>query len=418
MVLGDGERFEAEIAPFPLAVPHAVNSTGIRGERRPADLARYAPSRMARSKPDRVATAAIPAEELAGEFPELDLPVRPPYPPMEAKPAARLPAGEGWLYEPKWDGFRCLAFREGGDGRPAVEERAAAGPLFPRDGRGPRRPAGEDASCSTARSSSRPAAGSTSTPCCSGSTRPPAASASSPARPRRAIRPSTCWWTRAAGRWPRGRSRSGARGWRSCSRSCRPADGSSLSPATPDRKIAERWMQELGGAGLDGVIAKRRDCPYRRASATGMVKVKRVRTADCVVGGFRWAQRRRNEGDRLAAARPLRRGGAARPRRLLLELHRRGARRAGADPRCRCASRPASPARRRAGPAAGARSAPTEWEPLRPKLVVRGPLRPLLRRPLPPRHQVPPLASGKERRDQCTFEQVRPRAVPLSKLGL
>ncbi len=41
-------------------------------------------------RPDRVATAAVPAEELTAEFPEIDLPVRPPFPPMEAKPAARL----------------------------------------------------------------------------------------------------------------------------------------------------------------------------------------------------------------------------------------------------------------------------------------------------------------------------------------
>src|SRR6266849_7395472 len=55
---------------------------------------------------------ALPAS-LAGEFPAIDLPVRPPYPPMEARLVAALPAGEGWLYEPKWDGFRCLAFRSG-----------------------------------------------------------------------------------------------------------------------------------------------------------------------------------------------------------------------------------------------------------------------------------------------------------------
>src|SRR5436309_8264969 len=62
---------------------------------------------------DRVRAAAVPAEELAGSFPEIALPIRPPYPPMEARSASRLPTGEGWLYEPKWDGFRCLAFRKG-----------------------------------------------------------------------------------------------------------------------------------------------------------------------------------------------------------------------------------------------------------------------------------------------------------------
>src|ERR1700736_389872 len=41
------------------------------------------------------------------------LPVRPPFLPMEAKNVAEIPNGPGWQYEPKWDGFRCTAFREG-----------------------------------------------------------------------------------------------------------------------------------------------------------------------------------------------------------------------------------------------------------------------------------------------------------------
>ena len=60
-------------------------------------------------------TGALPAAALAGEFPAIDLPVRPPYPPMEARLVGSLPAGDSWLYEPKWDGFRCLAFRSGAE---------------------------------------------------------------------------------------------------------------------------------------------------------------------------------------------------------------------------------------------------------------------------------------------------------------
>jgi len=61
-----------------------------------------------------------------------------------------------------------------------------------------------------------------------------------------------------------------------------------LSPYTDDLKIAKDW---LAGAGvdLDGVIAKRADMPYQSGNRHGMVKVKRLRTADCVVGGFRYA---------------------------------------------------------------------------------------------------------------------------------
>jgi ATP-dependent DNA ligase len=41
------------------------------------------------------------------------LPINPPYPPMEAQLVDAIPVGEEWQYEPKWDGFRCLAFKDG-----------------------------------------------------------------------------------------------------------------------------------------------------------------------------------------------------------------------------------------------------------------------------------------------------------------
>ena len=60
-----------------------------------------------------------------------------------------------------------------------------------------------------------------------------------------------------------------------------------LSPATRDRARAEDWFRRFEGAGLDGVMAKRLDAPYRPGERT-MIKVKHARTADCVVAGFRW----------------------------------------------------------------------------------------------------------------------------------
>jgi ATP-dependent DNA ligase len=60
-----------------------------------------------------------------------------------------------------------------------------------------------------------------------------------------------------------------------------------LSPATRDRALAEDWFRRFEGAGLDGVMAKRLDAPYRPGERT-MIKVKHARTADCVVAGFRW----------------------------------------------------------------------------------------------------------------------------------
>ena len=60
-----------------------------------------------------------------------------------------------------------------------------------------------------------------------------------------------------------------------------------LTPATADRKIAVRWLNEFEGAGLDGVIAKLASLPYQPGKRA-MLKVKHVRSADCVVAGFRW----------------------------------------------------------------------------------------------------------------------------------
>jgi ATP-dependent DNA ligase len=60
-----------------------------------------------------------------------------------------------------------------------------------------------------------------------------------------------------------------------------------LTPMTLDRSTAERWLDQFEGAGLDGVIAKPPESPYQPGKRT-MIKVKHVRTAECVVAGFRW----------------------------------------------------------------------------------------------------------------------------------
>lgn len=61
-----------------------------------------------------------------------------------------------------------------------------------------------------------------------------------------------------------------------------------LSPATTNLKQAKKWFQRTGGD-LDGVIAKRLHMPYASGERTAVVKIKQIRTADCVVGGFRYA---------------------------------------------------------------------------------------------------------------------------------
>ena len=73
--------------------------------------------------------------------------------------------------------------------------------------------------------------------------------------------------------------------------------GLQLSPMTRDRKIALAWLKRSGGA-LDGVIAKRVDLEYR-SGVRAMIKVKQQRTADCVIGGFRYAEKRKVVGSLL-----------------------------------------------------------------------------------------------------------------------
>ena len=73
--------------------------------------------------------------------------------------------------------------------------------------------------------------------------------------------------------------------------------GLQLSPMTCDRDVAIGWLERSGGA-LDGVIAKRAGQDYR-SGERAMVKVKQQRTADCVVGGFRYAEKRKEVGSLL-----------------------------------------------------------------------------------------------------------------------
>ena len=73
--------------------------------------------------------------------------------------------------------------------------------------------------------------------------------------------------------------------------------GLKLSPMTCERRVALEWLERSGGA-LDGVIAKRAELEYR-AGERAMIKVKQQRTADCVVGGFRYADKKKEVGSLL-----------------------------------------------------------------------------------------------------------------------
>jgi len=216
--------------------------------------------------------------------------------PMEARSAAELPAGGGWRYEPKWDGFRCLAFRDGD----AVALKAKSGkPLtryFPEmvealrglpvdrfvlDGEltiavdGVLSFDALQMRLHPAESRIRKLAAQT--PACllmfdrlcddRGG-----ALLEAPLHERRAALEALA-------------DRVGA------------SPFVRLSPGVQDRDAASRWLEDASGE-LDGVVAKRLDDPYQPGERA-MLKIKRLRTADCVVGGFRYLAERREVGSLL-----------------------------------------------------------------------------------------------------------------------
>ncbi|HLK99185.1 MAG TPA: ATP-dependent DNA ligase [Myxococcaceae bacterium] len=219
----------------------------------------------------------------------MDLPLTPSYPPMEAELARDIPEGGDWQYEPKWDGFRCIAYKDGDH----VELQSKAGqPLgryFPEmvsavRKLGPRRlvvdgelviPENGALSFDALLLRIHPAA-----------SRVAKLAAQSPSRfyvfdmlvDTRGQR-----LTDKPLRERRKRLETFAVRYLPTTGQIR------LSPATRSEDIARAW---LGSQGMDGVVAKRMDATYASGERTGMVKVKPQRTVECVVGGFRWAERK------------------------------------------------------------------------------------------------------------------------------
>ena len=220
----------------------------------------------------------------------MNLPLAPPFPPMEALAAPELPRGGDWQYEPKWDGFRCLAFRDGDEvelqsksGQPlaryfpdVVAALAALAPkrfvldgelVIPVDG---------DLSFNDLQLRLHPAA--------------------SRVRMLAAQHPAVLivfdLLVDDHGRLLTGKPLAERRR-RLEEFFARYGESAALklSPATADLNAARRWLRTMGG-GLDGIIAKRLDAPYESGERSGaMQKIKDLRTADCVVGGFRYAAR-------------------------------------------------------------------------------------------------------------------------------
>ncbi len=209
--------------------------------------------------------------------------------PMEARLVAELPAGDGWQFEPKWDGFRCLVFKAGDkveliskSGKPLAryfpEVAAAVSALTPRmlalDGE-LLIPVGRTLSFEALQMRLHPA-----------ESRIRKLSVETPA-----LLMLFDWLETTAAPLAERRDALEAFHARHGTAALR------LSPKTDDRATAQAWLDGSGGA-LDGVIAKRLDEPYQPGERA-MRKVKRLRTADCVVGGFRYASNSKEVGSLL-----------------------------------------------------------------------------------------------------------------------
>ena len=218
----------------------------------------------------------------------MQLPVSPPVEPMLAKPADAIPAGDGWLYEPKWDGFRAIVFRDGDELLVQSRDLKPLDRYFP-ELHGPLLEAlpprcvvdgeiviagehGLDFDALLLRI--HPA-----------ESRVAMLAAETPAS-------FVAWDLLALGDEDLRDAPFDARRSRLAAALRAPGTGPGrsrvlLTPATGDRAVAADWFDRFEGAGLDGVVAKRLDGRYepgRRA----MVKIKHQRTADCAVAGFRW----------------------------------------------------------------------------------------------------------------------------------
>jgi ATP-dependent DNA ligase len=216
---------------------------------------------------------------------------------MEAQPASELPGGPEWQYEPKWDGFRCLAFRDGAhveleskSGKPLtryfpeiVEAAKALAPkkfvldgeiVIPVDG---------GLSFDDLLMRIHPAA-----------SRVLKLSHTTPAvlivfdvlvddtgklLVNKNLKERRIQLEKFSGKYLN-------------------EDGMiRLSPYTTKLETARKWFHM--GVGLDGIIAKRTDLPYQSGERTGMQKIKKQRAADCVVGGFRYLEKKRLVGSLL-----------------------------------------------------------------------------------------------------------------------
>ena len=213
----------------------------------------------------------------------MNLAVNPPVLPMLAKRVSELPPGEGWIFEPKWDGFRALFFRDGDEVFIQSRDEKPLNRYFPElvdplKSMLPKRcvldgeivmPIEDRLEFDMLQMRLHPAA-----------SRVQKLSLEIPASI--VFFDLLCEGNRSLCETPFGERR--AKLESICAKVDAPLH---LTPATRDRKIATDWFRRFEGAGLDGVVAQAESGTYEPNKRV-MLKVKHERECDCVVAGFRW----------------------------------------------------------------------------------------------------------------------------------
>ena len=221
--------------------------------------------------------------------------VKPGLAPMEAKLTDALPEAGDWQFEPKWDGFRCLVFRDGGEVELQSKSGKPLGRYFP-----------EMVDAVLALKADRfvldgeliiPIGGILSFDALQMRLHPAESRIRKLAKQTPAQLMLFDCLASADGRSLLDAPLSSRRDALEAMHSREVQASLLLSPFTCDRQAAQAWLDGAGGA-LDGVVAKRRDGVYE-SGERAMLKIKQLRTADCVVGGFRYAAKKREVGSLL-----------------------------------------------------------------------------------------------------------------------